>query len=122
MLGALTQQGEQYRIGRYLGQRDDFNSASAPFFTYEHISEKTKRFDQIIQNLQTSQNSLVIRSNYKFKWKAQDKVLLQDRKVYIIIQVQEQTEHINPQSASVLREPCETLYYMEIIQEDEDDE
>ena len=122
MLGAMTQQGEQFRIGKYLGQKNQFNEASAPFFTYEEVSEKTKRFDQIIQNLQTSQNGLVIRTNYVYKWKPQDKVKLQDEKVYIITQVQEQEEHINPQSASVLKTPIDTLFYIELIQESEDDE
>ena len=121
MLGALTQQGEQYRVGRYMGQEDNFNSATAPFFTYEEVSEKTRRFDQIVQNLQTSQNSVVIRTNYCYKWKTQSKVLLQDQKVYIIVQIQEQNQPINPQSASVLRNSCETLYYMEVVQASEDD-
>lgn len=122
MLGALTQQGEQYRVGRYLGQKDNFNSATAPFFTYEQISEKTRRYDQIIQNLQTSQNSTVIRTNYAYRWKPQDKVVLQDLKEYLIIQVQDQEENINPQSASVLITPCEKMYYLELVQEIEDDQ
>ena len=120
MLGALTQQGEQYRVGKYLGQKDDFNSATAPFFTYEQISEKTRRFDQIIQNLQTSQNSTVIRTNYAYKWKPQDFVILQDSKEYIIVQVQDQEENINPQSASVLISPCEKMYYLELVQQEDD--
>lgn len=122
MLGAMTQQGEQYRVGKYLGQKDQFNSASAPFFTYEEVSERTRRFDQIIQNLQTSQNGLIIRTNYGYTWKPQDKVELQDKKVYIITQVQDQEESINPQSASVMAVPADTLYYMELVQESEDDE
>lgn len=122
MLGALSQQGEQYRVGKYLGQRDDFNTAPAPFFTYENISEKTRRFDQIIQNLQTSQNSIVIRTNYTLKWKTQSKVQLQDGCIYIIIQIQEQEEHINPQSATLLKNPCDSLFYLELVQASEDSE
>lgn len=121
MLGALTQQGEQYRVGKYLGQRDDFNGAPAPFFTYEEVSEKTRRFDQIVQNLQTYQNSVVIRTTYSYKWKTQSKVQLQDDKIYIIVQIQEQNQPINPQSVTLLKRSCETLYYMELVQASEDD-
>lgn len=121
MLGALSQKNDQYRVGKYLGEEDDYNIATAPFFTYEEINNVVKRFDQIIQNLQTCQGSVIIRTNYNYKWKTQSRVKLQDGHIYTIIQIEEQENEISPQSSAIITIPCETLYYMELIQASEDE-
>lgn len=115
MLGALSQQQGQFRTGRYLGVRPSNNVASAPFFTYEVMGERERRYNQIVQNLITVEDSVIIRTNYNHKWLNQAMVQLQDGKRYIIVNMKFYEEEINPQAFALLREGVDTLFYLELI-------
>ena len=118
MIGALSQKQGQFRYGRYIGIVPSNNVANAPFFTYEQMSDKDRRYNHIIQNLITTETSIVIRTNYNYNWQNQAKVLLQDGKFYIINNITEQEEEINPQVYSLVRQSSDKLYYMELVSMD----
>lgn len=119
MIGALAQQSGQYRTGKYLGLNNVFNDASAPFFAYEKVGEKEKRYNQIIQNLITTENSTIIKTNYMHKWLNQARVKLQDGKLYMITNIKYIDEEINPQAFAVVTESPDILYYLELLEVDE---
>lgn len=122
MLGALTQQNGQFRWGRYLGVEPSEDISEAPFFTYEEMGEKERRYNQLVQNLITVETSVIIRTNYAYDWRNQAHVLLQDGKKYMIVNIREYEEEVNPQAYAFVLDSADKLFYMELIGEDENAE
>lgn len=122
MLGALGQQQGQYRVGRYLGVIPSDDLSHAPFFTYEEMGEKEKRYNHIVQNLITVEESVIIRTNYKYDWRNQARVVLQDGRQYMIVNMREYEEDVNPQAFGTMRTSADVLYYMELVGCDENAE
>lgn len=119
MLGALSQQHGQYSVGRYLGVRPSYNESNAPLFAYERITQKERRYNQIVQNLITQQESIIIKTNYAYDWRGQALVQLQDGKIYTITNLQAIEEDINGQALSAVIKSSDTLYYLELVGEAE---
>lgn len=115
MIGALSQQHGQFRYGKYLGIVPSNNVNSAPFFTYEIMGEKERRYNQVVQNCITVENSIIIRTNYMYQWLNQAIVELQDGKLYMINNIKEYEEEINPQVYSTVKQGTDVLYYLELI-------
>lgn len=122
MLGALSQQQGQFRTGRYLGVVPSNDVSSAPFFTYELIGEKERSYNQIVQNLITVEESVIIRTNYQHDWRNQARVQLQNGRQYMIINMKHYEEEINPQVFADVRAGVDTIYYMELVGCDENAE
>lgn len=114
MIGAMTQRQGQFRYGKYLGKSP--NEASAPFFTYEQIGDKERRYNQIVQNLITTEESIVIKTNYKYDWRVRNWVQLQDGNPYIIRNIKQAEDEVTPQAFQVLKEGFDTYYYLELTQ------
>lgn len=122
MLGALTQRHGEFRYGRYLGVQPSNNVADAPLFTYEELGEKEKRYNHLVQNLITAEESMVIRTSYRYKWLNQAYVYLQDGKRYIITNIREYQEDINPQAFGTILCSSDTMTYMELVGAEEFDD
>ena len=101
----FSQRHGMYRTGKYQGK----------FFQYEQVNEKAKRYNQIVQNLITSETSTVIMTNYVLDYKVNEYIELQDGCNYIINGIQQAEEDINPQAYAVVKSGVDTLYYMELI-------
>ena len=112
MIGALSQRQGQFRTGKYLGKAP--NVASAPFFAYEQIGDKERRYNQIVQNLITTQESIIIKTNYKYDWRVRNWVLLQDGSKYIITAIKQIEDEVNPQAFSVLKQGTNVYFYIEL--------
>lgn len=119
MIGALTQRQGQFRTGKYLGKAP--NVASAPFFTYEQISDKERRYNHIVTNLITTNESIVIKTNYEYDWRVRNWVQLQDGNRYVINSIKNIEDEVNPQVFDVVKNGTDTYYYMELIQGNEYD-
>lgn len=117
MIGALSQRQGQFRTGKYLGKAP--NVASAPFFTYEQIGDKERRYNQIVQNLITTEESIIIKTNYKYDWRVRNWVLLQDGSKYIITAIKQIEDEVNPQAFSVLKQGTNVYFYLELTQGNE---
>lgn len=119
MIGALTQRQGQFRTGKYLGKSP--NVASAPFFTYEQIGDKERRYNQIIQNLITTEESIIVKTNYRYDWRVRNWVQLQDGSQYIITAIKQIEDEVNPQAFAILKEGTNVYYYIELTQGNEHD-
>lgn len=119
MIGALTQNFGQFRTGKYLGKRKG-NAKNAPFFEYELVKSEEAKYNQIIQNLISSEKSVVIKSTWRLDWCSQSFVKLQDNQIYIINNWQGIEDEINPQNAALVVDGLNTTYYLELIGAEED--
>ena len=122
MLGALTQRQGEFRYGRYLGVQPSNNVANAPIFTYERLGTNDKRYNHLVQNLITVENSVVIKTSYKYNWLNQAYVVLQDGLRYIISNIKEYDEEVNPQSYDTMVNGSDLLTYMELVCAEEFDD
>lgn len=122
MLGALTQRQGEFRYGRYLGVQPSNNVADAPVFTYERMGPNDRRYNHIVQNLITVEDSVVIRTTYHYNWQNQAFVVLQDGHRYIINIIKEYDEEVNPQVYDIMKNGSDVITYMELINAEEFDD
>lgn len=122
MLGALTQRQGEFRYGRYLGVQPSNNVADAPVFTYERMGPNDRRYNHIVQNLITVEDSVVIRTTYHYNWQNQAFVVLQDGHRYIINIIKEYDEEVNPQVYDIMKSGSDVITYMELINAEEFDD
>lgn len=122
MLGALTQRQGEFRYGRYLGVQPSNNVADAPVFTYERMGANDRRYNHIVQNLITVEDSVIIRTTYRYNWLNQAFVVLQDGHRYIINVIKEYDEEVNPQVFDTMINGSDVLTYMELINAEEFDD
>ena len=122
MLGALTQRQGEFRYGRYLGVQPSNNVATAPIFTYERMGTNDRRYNHLVQNLITVEDSVVIRTSYKYEWLNQAFVVLQDGQRYIINNIKEYDEEVNPQVFDIMKCGSDVITYMELVNAQEFDD
>lgn len=110
----IAQQNGQYRVGKYLGHKTD--EKDYKFFKYELVKDKAKTYNQILQNLITTEGSTIIKTNYNLQWMNQQYVVLQDERKYIITNIQKIEDDINPQVFGIVKESLDTFYYIELVE------
>lgn len=113
ILGALATQGNQFYVGHYFAKNRPIQQGQGMYFKYEQVNDKSTRYHQLVQNLITSDSSIVIRTSWNMGFEVQGKVELADGTICIINNIQEQQSVINPQANAIVKN-AQKLYYLEL--------
>lgn len=113
MLDCLKVNNAQFFSGMYLGNSKELDYPKNLYFKYEQLTEQQKRYYHLVANLITSEDDLIIRTNWNLDFKVQDKVKLNDGQIYTIKNIQVLTLSINPQANALVKD-ANKMYYLEI--------
>ena len=112
MIGTMTQNWGQFRIGRYYGLDPDLNVKNSLFFEYEIVNSHEQNYNQIVKNLITPNTVAIIKTTWRHDWNNQAFVTLQDERVYMIEKWQGDDDDVNPQAEAFIIDGLHTKYYM----------
>lgn len=83
------------------------------WFKYAIVSDKEKQWNTPIQNLVSSQNTLVIKTSWDLPFKVDDRVILNGEN-YLIRRCSRKTTDINEQSAALLKSSFSAYWEIEV--------
>ena len=114
VIDTYVPESNQFYKGVYLGKKTNGQFLEEPKkFRYEIVNPKDKRYYHLVQNLITSDHSIVIRTSWDLDFKNQGAIQLQDGERMLITNSKDLIEEYEPQANMLLKKPHK-ITYMEL--------
>jgi REP element-mobilizing transposase RayT len=93
-----------------------YKDSDPKFFTYKIITNTNERFDALINNLMTVNNSVVIQTPFNIDFEINGFVTLQDGNLYLIETIQKDVK--NSRALIFFKDSAKTEYILGLIKQD----
>ena len=110
VLDTYIPESNQFYWGKYYGKNNQFNQQKPKQFRYEILNPKDKRYFQLVQNLITHDNSIVIKTTWNVNIENQGMVELQDGERVLVTNMKELTEEFEAQVNAIVKMQHKAIY------------
>ena len=111
VLDSFIPESNQFYFGLYLGKKTNGQFLEEPKqFRYEIVNPKDKRYYHIVQNLITSDCSVIIKTSWGLNFVNQGQVQLQDGMRLMVNNMKDLEEDYEPQANMLLKNPHKVTY------------
>lgn len=111
VLDTYVPEANQFYFGKYLGKKLNNDFIEKPKeFRYEIVNPKDKRYYHLVQNLITSDHSIVIKTSWNLDFKPQATIMLADGEKMLITNMKDYEEDYEPQANMLLKDAHKVIY------------
>ena len=112
VLDSYIPEENQFYWGKYYGKKlnNQFNQAKPKQFRYEILNPKDKRYYQLVQNLITHDDSIVIKTTWDLKFENQGMIELEDGERMLITNQKDMIEDFEAQVNMLVKIHHKTTY------------